>query len=301
VRGGLQELLTYSLIAPESEALLGAEPDETPRLKVLNPINVNRTSLRRTLLAGLMETLRENHRHTPDAQVFEIGVVFLPELPSPYGRGLPAEKLRVSFALTGRIERASMHGGADRGTDLFDGVAVVEHLLRALRIKGVEIVAEEAAPYQPGLCAALRKGERRYGRFGVVHPEVCARFDMEGRRVVAGELDLDALLDEAGTTFKTLAPPRFPSLPIDVSMFVGRAVSAGQVVATALGAGGALLKGVEVIDEFSGAQVPEGMRSLAIRLELNAGDRSLTAADAQAVRVLVTTALSAALAAQVRE
>nr|MBK7067731.1 phenylalanine--tRNA ligase subunit beta [Deltaproteobacteria bacterium] len=301
VRGGLQELLTYSLIAPESEALLGAEPDETPRLKVLNPINVNRTSLRRTLLAGLMETLRENHRHTPDAQVFEIGVVFLPELPSPYGRGLPAEKLRVSFALTGRIERASMHGGADRGADLFDGVAVVEHLLRALRLRGVEIVAEEAAPYQPGLCAALRKGEKHYGRFGVVHPEACARFDMEGRRVVAGELDLDALLDEAGTTFKTLAPPRFPSLPIDVSMFVGRAVSAGQVVATALGAGGALLKGVEVIDEFSGAQVPEGMRSLAIRLELNAGDRSLTAADAQAVRVLVTTALTAALAAQVRE
>jgi phenylalanyl-tRNA synthetase beta subunit len=43
------------------------------------------------------------------------------------------------------------------------------------------------------------------------------------------------------------------------------------------------------------------MRSLAIRLELNAGDRSLTAADAQAVRVLVTTALTAALAAQVRE
>jgi phenylalanyl-tRNA synthetase beta chain len=178
---------------------------------------------------------------------------------------------------------------------------VVEHLLRALRLRGVETVADEAAPYQPGLCAALRKGERVYGRFGVVHPEVCARFDMEGRRVVAGELDLDALLDEAATTFKTAAPPRFPSLPIDVSMFIGRAVSAGQVVATALGAGGASLKGVEVIDEFSGAQVPEGMRSLAVRLELNAGDRSLTAADAQAVRVQVTTALTAALGAQVRE
>ncbi|MDB4932181.1 MAG: pheT [Myxococcaceae bacterium] len=301
VRGGLQELLTYSLIAPESEALLGAEGAETPRLRVLNPINVNRTTLRRTLLAGLMETLRENHRHTPDAQVFEIGVVFLPELASPYGRGLPAEKLRVSFALTGRADRSSLHGGNDRAADLFDASAVVEHLLRALRLRGVEVVADEAAPYQPGLCAALRKGERVYGRFGVVHPEVCARFDMEGRRVVAGELDLDALLDEAGTTFKTSAPPRFPSLPIDVSMFIGRAVSAGQVVTTALGAGGASLKGVEVIDEFSGAQVPEGMRSLAVRLELNAGDRSLTTADAQAVRVLVTTALTAALGAQVRE
>jgi len=301
VRGGLQELLTYSLIAPDSEALLGAEAPETPRLRVLNPINVNRTSLRRTLLAGLMETLRENHRHTPDAQVFEIGVVFLPELASPYGRGLPAEKLRVSFALLGRVDRASMHGGADRGADLFDGVAVVEHLLRALRLRGVETVADDAAPYQPGLCAALRKGARVYGRFGVLHPEVCARFDMEGRRVVAGELDLDALLDEAGTTFKTVAPPRFPSLPIDVSMFIARAVSAGDVVATAMGAGGELLKGVEVIDEFSGAQVPEGMRSLAVRLELNGGDRSLTTTEAQAVRVQVTTALTATLQAQVRE
>jgi phenylalanyl-tRNA synthetase beta chain len=301
VRGGLQELLTYSLVAPDTSLLLGAEGPDTPRLKVLNPINVHRTSLRRTLLAGLMETLRENHRHTPDAQVFEIGVVFLPELPSAYGRGLPAERLRVSFALMGRVDRASMHGGVDRGADLFDGVAVVEHLLRALRLRGVDTVADDAAPYQPGLSASLRRGEKVYGRFGVVHPEVCARFDMEGRRVVAGELDLDALLDEATTTFKTVAPPRFPSLPIDVSMFIARVVSAGDVVATAMGAGGPLLKRVEVIDEFSGAQVPEGMRSLAVRLELNAGDRSLTAAEAQEVRVRVTTALTAALRAQVRE
>jgi len=207
----------------------------------------------------------------------------------------------VSFALLGRADRASMHGGADRGVDLFDGVAVVEHLLRALRLRGVETVAAEGAPWQPGLCAALRKGDREYGRFGVLHPEVCARFDMEGKRVVAGELDLDALLDEAGTTFKTLAPPRFPSLPIDVSMFVGREVSAGQVVATARAAGGAVLKGVDVIDEFSGAQVPEGMRSLTVRLELNAGDRSLTSPEAQAVRSQVTAALTATLAAQVRE
>ncbi len=300
VRGGLQELLTYTLITAESEALLGAEPAETPRLRVLNPINVNRTTLRRTLLAGLMETLRENHRHTPDAQVFEIGVVFLPEQ-TPPGQKLPAEKLRVSFALTGRVDRASMHGGVDRSADFFDGVALVEHLLRALRLTGITLEASEGAPWQPGLCAVLRKGERVYGWFGVMHPDVCTRFDLEGSRVVAGELDLDALLDEAGTTFKTLAPPRFPSLPIDVSMFVARGVSAGQVVAAALSEGGPLLKGVEVIDEFSGAQVPEGMRSLAVRLELNAGDRSLTTTEAQAVRLLVTTALTAALQVQVRE
>ena len=56
-----------------------------------------------------------------------------------------------------------------------------------------------------------------------------------------------------------------------------------------------------MIDEFSGAQVPEGMRSLTVRLELNAGDRSLTSAEAQAVRSQVTAALTATLAAQVRE
>lgn len=301
VRGGMQELLTYSLIAPESEALLGAEPAETPRLRVMNPINVNRTTLRRTLLAGLMETLRENHRHTPDAQVFEIGAVFLPEEPSPYGRGLPAEKLRVSFALLGRVDRTSLHGGSNRDADYFDGAAVVEHLLRALRLGDVTVEADEGAPWQPGLCATLRRGGKSYGRFGVVHPDVCARFDLEGRRVVAGELDLDALLDGAGTTFRTAAPPRYPSLPIDVSMFVERAVSAGQVVRAAMGVGDALLKGVTVIDEFSGAQVPEGMRSLTVRLDINAPDRNLTVADASAVRSAVTAALTKDLRAQVRE
>lgn len=301
VRGGMQELLTYSLIAPENERLLAMEPEGTPRLQVMNPINVYRTSLRRTLLAGLMETLRENHRHTPDAQVFEIGAVFLPELPSPYGRGLPAEKQRVAFALLGKAERGSMHDPRERDADFFDGAAVVEHLARALRLSGVRIEAEDVAPWQPGLCAVLRQGERSFGHFGVVHPAVCARFDLEGRRVVAGEFDLDGLLDGAGTTFKTAAPPRFPSLPMDVSMFVEKGVSAGRVVATAMGVGEALLKGVTVIDEFEGAQVPAGMRSLAVRLEINAPDRSLTVAEAGAVRAAVTAALTRELRAQVRE
>ncbi len=296
VRGGLQELITYSLIAPDSERLLGAEADDVPRLRVLNPINVHRTTLRRTLLAGLLDTLRENHRHTPDAQVFEIGVVFLPEHTAP-GQKLPAERLRVAFALLGRADRASLHGGADRPVDFFDGAAVVEHLVRALRVSDAAVRADDGAPWQPGLSASLGS----FGHFGVVHPEVCARFDLEGRRVVAGEFDLDALLDAASATFKTVAPPRFPALPIDVSMFVPRATSAASVLAAVRGVGDARVRAVDVIDEFTGAQVPEGMRSLTVRVTLLAPDRSLTVAEAADVRVAVAARLRADVAAQVRE
>ena len=174
---------------------------------------------------------------------------------------------------------------------------MVEHLVRALRIADAPVRADERAPWQPGLCAALG----RFGHFGVVHPDVCVRFDMEGRRIVAGEFDLDALLDAASATFKTTAPPRFPALPIDVSMFVPRSVPAADVVAAVHGARDARVHSVEVIDEFTGAQVPEGTRSLTIRLTLLAADRSLTVAEAAEVRTLVGARLRAQVHAQVRE
>lgn len=300
VRWGLQEVITYTLGSAENVAKLGMEPADTPQLRVMNPVNVHRTLLRRTLLPGLLETLQMNRTHTPTAHIFEVGVVMRPE-ESPAGSPLPAEKTRAAFALTGAIERSSVHGGADRTADFFDGASVVGELLAALNVRGAEIVADEAPPWQPGLTAKVVRGDRVYGRFGVVHPSVAEAFELGAARVVAGELDLDALIAEASKTFRVVMPSRFPTIELDISMFVERRVTAGDVVRAIHGAASPLLRGVTVLDVFEGSHIPAGSYSITARVELGSFERSLAMTEAQDERAKLVTALREKLGANVRE
>ena len=61
-------------------------------------------------------------------------------------------------------------------------------------------------------------------------------------------------------------------------------VPAAAVTAALTGGGGELLARLELFDVYRGAGVPDGARSLAYRLRLQAPDRTLTDADVAEVR-----------------
>jgi phenylalanyl-tRNA synthetase beta chain len=61
---------------------------------------------------------------------------------------------------------------------------------------------------------------------------------------------------------------------------------------TVAGAGGDLLVATEVFDVYTGEQVGEGNRSLALRLEFRAPDRTLTDAEVEGPRAAIEAALS---------
>ena len=58
-------------------------------------------------------------------------------------------------------------------------------------------------------------------------------------------------------------------------------------------AGGELLRSVAVFDAYEGEQVPEGKRSLALRLEFRAPERTLTDAEVAPLRSAIVEALAA--------
>ncbi|HZT81983.1 MAG TPA: phenylalanine--tRNA ligase subunit beta, partial [Gemmataceae bacterium] len=93
---GLQEVITYSLTTPEREAPLSPPGGEYVRL--LNPISAERSVMRHTVLAGVLEVAAANLRHTADVRLFEVGPVYLPRP----GERLPDEPVRLALALAGR-------------------------------------------------------------------------------------------------------------------------------------------------------------------------------------------------------
>ncbi len=287
VNVGLVEAVIHAMTTPHLEAKLlpGEQPDDRPYVQVANPISAERSHLRHTLLAGLLESAAGNSRHHDRVALFSIDKVYLA---SEDGL-LPDEPRHLTIVLTGarELESWTRAGGCegDRAAlDFYDLKGVIEAVLAGLHITGAKFEPIEHPTYYPGRTARLLIGERAIGTLGEVHPQVREAFDFPEQPVLASELDFEALLAAGPAASRTIDVPRFPAMTEDLALIVEDKVSAEKVQATILAAGaGTVLKNAQVFDVFKGQQIGVGKKSLAYRLTYQA-DRTLTDEEVAKVR-----------------
>jgi phenylalanyl-tRNA synthetase beta chain len=130
------------------------------------------------------------------------------------------------------------------------------------------------------------------GWIGELHPVVCGTWDIEA--AAAFEIDLAALV--AASRYGEEAYDdviSYPAVHEDLAVVVAENVSADRVRSIVLDAGGELLRSAEVFDVYRGEQVAEDRKSLALRLEFRAADRTLTDEEVAERRAAITEALGA--------
>lgn len=278
----------------------GLDADDPRRntTKVLNPLEADRPSLATTLLPGLLEALARNvSRGAVDAALFAIQQVVEPTSETraveriPNDRrptddeiavldaSLPRQPQHVAAVLTGLREPAGPWGAGRRveAADAFEAVRVIG------RAVGVDFTlrADQTLPWHPGRCAAVLIGDVVVGHAGQLHPAVVERSGLP-KGTCAVEIDLDAV-----PLTETLPAPRvspFPAVFQDVALIVGDDVSAQSVVDAVRAGAGELLEDVRIFDVYTGPQIGEGRRSLALAMRFRASDRTLTEDEASAAR-----------------
>jgi phenylalanyl-tRNA synthetase beta chain len=106
------------------------------------------------------------------------------------------------------------------------------------------------------------------------------------------ELRLDRLLAiAAGSAHDYRDVISFPALRQDLAVVLPASVPVAQVLAAVREAAQGLLDDVRVFDVYSGPQVGEGRRSLALALAFRASDRTLTDEDVVPLRKQIVRAL----------
>jgi phenylalanyl-tRNA synthetase beta chain len=129
------------------------------------------------------------------------------------------------------------------------------------------------------------------GWLGELHPLVCRAWDIEA--AVGFEVDLAALVAAATAGEETFEDvTSFPAVNQDIAVVVPGEVAAEQIRAAVLAAGSDLLRAAEVFDLYEGEQVGEGHKSLALRLEFRAPDRTLTDEEVAAQRAAIEAELA---------
>ncbi|RIL10582.1 phenylalanine--tRNA ligase subunit beta [bacterium] len=301
VAAGLQEAISYRLVAPRAEARLvpgagDADAGGTPEHVTLrNPISPERAALRRSILTGLLEATAGNLRFRDRVALFELGRVFHPRP----GEALPDEPRRLGVVLTGAAEAAGWRTGGGRKLDFYDAKGAVERVLAALEVDAAWSPGRHAS-FHPGRTAEVRSGDAVLGHVGELHPLVRRQWGLGDDPVAAADLDLDALERAAGRVRPFRPFSVYPAMLRDLAVVVDEAVAAADVEAAIRRAGGALLADVVLFDVYRGAQVGAGKKSLAWSLTLQAPDKTLEGKVADGARARIVKALERELGAAAR-
>jgi phenylalanyl-tRNA synthetase beta chain len=293
---GLYEVVGWSFTDPGLAERLRLLPDDPRRraLALVNPLSEDLSRMRTTLLGSLLDIARYNvARGMPDLRLFEIGAVYRDD-----GERLPHEHRALGLLLCGRLAEPTWGAPQPPHADFFALKAVLEALAGAVRLDDLELRPAYEPFLHPGRAAAVSGGGAELGWIGELHPLVARTWDLE--RAAVAELDLDRLIGAARGIEDYEDLISFPVLRQDLAVVLDADVAAADVIATVRSAAGALLDDVRVFDVYTGPQVGEGRRSLALALAFRASDRTLSDEDVAPVRERIVEALQRVLEAQLR-
>ena len=269
---GLNEVIQYSYALEKL--------NNGSQVEIVNPMFTEYSTLRSELISGLIHSFQTNLAQGNGAlQGFEISKIF----------GRDETGLIETDVLAGIIGGDPgigrwTTGGKPQPLSWFEAKGILESVCHSLKIP-VEYQADRSDPkLHPGRTASLWLQGQKMGYFGQLHPQLRQEKDLPAA-VYVFQLNLDPILNYLAAeerlvpVFKNYST--FPASDRDIAFFASVDLSLADIQKSIAKAGGELLEAVEVFDEYRGANVPDGQRSLAIRSIYRALDRTLTDADVE--------------------
>ena len=246
------------------------EGDASPAA-VLNPIAKESTEMRLSLIPGLIENLRANLAQKAEGFcAYHLGKVFC--LGSD---GSTEERQYLGGILYGPRARRGLRTGTESALGFLDCKGLVEGILDLLHMGETVGWSREASVFlHPGRAAALVRDDKKLGTLGQVHPDVSDELGVPP--FLLFELDFEGLLQYAPRRITARSLPRFPSVERDFAIVVESEFPSQQIIGWIKNRGEALIESVEVFDQYVGAPIPAGKKSLAYKISYRADDRTLT-------------------------
>ena len=244
-----------------------------PAVRVRNPLAESEAFLRTRVLDTLARRAEYNLAQMQrNVRIYEIGPTFAPGRPGER----PYEDIRVAVLVMGDRYPAHFTDSAPPAFDEWDVKGLAELLLAEIYPEAAtELLAVDSAS-DAGLLWEIRVGGSTRGevrRVTLDAPVWAAKaFGLE----LAFAEDTGALMPEVGRGHVRFTPlPVYPSSEFDLALLVPDSLAAGEVEQAMRMSLGSLLESVQLFDEFRGAGVPAGTRSLAWRLVLRHPERTL--------------------------
>ncbi|MET0089570.1 MAG: phenylalanine--tRNA ligase subunit beta [Candidatus Thiodiazotropha sp.] len=284
-----QEVVTYSFISPELEAMLDPQAQG---IRLANPISADMSVMRTSLWPGLLQTAAYNQaRQQPRVRIFESGLCFQ--------QGTSIEQQARLGGLVSGNRFAEQWGETGARADFYDVKADVEAVLSLLgTTQGIRFAPAGHPALHPGQSAEIFIQELSVGFMGMLHPELEKQLDLNGATFLF-ELDLERLGEGRLPHFESLS--KYPSIRRDLALVVDESVSYDRIRNLIREAAGKILTDILLFDVYTGKNIDSGRKSLALGLILQEKSHTLTDQEVEEVVAAVLQRLAHDTGAKLRD
>ena len=293
-KANMQEIFTYPWMSDECvKAIL---PTTDGILALATPPSPTEKYVKCSLLPNLARAIVKNERNFDEFDIFEESLVFLDKnyTENYKGEKLPAQERHLGCAFV---------GSSDNVADLFRRAkGTIASMPRYTHMESFTFAKCEKPYYAHEVVwQNIYIGDKHVGDIALLSKRNALACGIKVLSAVLVELNMDAFVPFKSRTNKFVKLAEYPINDYDISFLVDSMVKWEEIYTAAMEkAKGGLLRGVTFVDEYKGKQVPEGKKSLTIRLAIGSDEKTLTSQETEEVANGVMKKLSKTFGAERR-
>lgn len=296
IRCGMQEVYTYPWM---NDVFVNAVLQSTEGvLRLSTPPAPDLSYIRSSLLPNLCEAVVKNERYFHDFSIFEEAEVFFDRnYTSPYDEteSLPEQRRHIGAAFASSVKDV---------TRLFrEAKGVLESMPRYTHMEGFTFRKEEKPVWADSIVwLNIFRGEEKIGDMGLLAKKVSMDCGIKNLSVMLFELDATKLVPLKSRTNKFTHLAEYPETDYDISMLFDSNTAWADMYEVIMGAkkASALVKEASFVDEYRGKQIPDGKKSVTIRLTIGSAEKTLTSEEIESAANQVMKKLGKKLGAELR-
>ena len=265
---GYQEVITYSFVDPEVQALV--DPGVTP-VSLANPISADMAVMRTNLWSGLLSTAAYNlNRQQSRIRIFEMGQCFVPSEEGDLGL---SQNMMLAGLICGSRAPVGWTSTKDK-VDFYDIKGDLEAVFAQTGLAAeFSFTADEHPALHPGQAASICRNGQKIGWIGQLHPKIQKRLGISTEAYLF-QVDFSKIEDVRIPSFQEVS--KFPEVKRDLAFLVDTSVPAQHLVNSAREAAGKHLIDLKLFDVYQSKDVDSKGKSIALGLTFQDDSRTLT-------------------------
>ena len=265
-RCGFREMFTYPWI--DEKYIKAAKIDTSKSIRLATPPAPELATLRSSLIPGAIEAISKNLRYYNDFKLFEVAQVFEK---GKYHETCEEETLPIHKKMI-----CGVIVSKDAKKIFYEAKGVVEDMASYNHMEELHFEQKEKPSWaDPNAYLNIMLGDEEIGSLGLLSVYSMTEAKIKRTNVAIFEINFDKLVPFASRTNEFKHLPQFPLVEKDLSIIVDNSVTWADISKVIR----AKVKELIFIEEYRGNQIPEGKKSITLRVKIGNDDSTMTSED----------------------
>ncbi len=279
---GFNEVINYSLIDPENISLYTNKSHDL--VKLLHPIREDRSTLRHSLINGLVDNVNYHlARQIDRLSFFEVGSIYFTEY----------EPTMLAAIITGDFIDGSFTKETIKSS-FYTLKGILENIFKKYNVELKTVKTTDYEGLHPGVSANIVANEKVIGRIGKIHPSIL-------KDAYAFEINLDEFYEASSAQTKFKPVSKYPNISRDIAVIVDKAIPVDSLMELIKQTTRKYLTDITVFDLYYDSKFGDDKVSVAFGLTFNSVEKTLQTEDIDKLIKSVIFRLEKEFSAEIRQ